>query len=65
MSIYKLSYSFSDNGVILRRAAMVQASNIKAAEDKFVKWFLNNIGVRADFRFTGRSIVSNINILIP
>lgn len=56
--IYKISYSYRDNGVILRKSAVVQASNQEVAVEKLRRWFIDIIGCRPDFRITGKSLTS-------
>lgn len=61
--IYKISYSYRDNGVIYRKSAVVQATNQEAAAEKLRQWFVDIIGCKPDFRITGKSLTT-FNVLL-
>lgn len=64
MSIYKLSYQYRENGVILRRSALVEASSMLEAEKKLCSKHVDKHGTSPDFRFTGKSYCTSVNYLI-
>ena len=65
MPNFSIKYSYSENGAVFRKTAIVRASSVDAAKDKLVRFLTHcDSCVYSDFKFDKISISSYNLILV-
>lgn len=63
-SLFRIRFTYSDNGVVYSRVALVRAVRPDLAKDRLCKWLLKTIGPKPDFAIKSCQYYRDVNIVI-
>lgn len=63
-SLFRIRFTYSDNGVVYSRVALVRAVRPDLAKDRLCRWLLKTIGPKPDFAIKSCQYYRDVNIVI-
>lgn len=64
-SIFRVRFTYSENGIVYSRVALVRAVNRHQAESRVTGWILRTCGPLPEFRFKTAIRFTDANYIVP